>query len=285
MGINEATARRFETANCTQAQSSCDSDNACVAFACVSVASAGSSTQAVLYTTTSCTVDCGSGEWLSNPRLITRARYTDTQPAWRTATCHVAYPPAPSPPPAPAPANTLCSSAGYMTSSTAIGGSPTAAAWTLQAASSEADCESKCTTTAGCVAWKGNTTNWNFCYTTASYLRTSTAWPVNYTGKLKCANAASCGTFVTPTTALNHTGNSGSPWVLLPATSRANCEAQCTYDSTCRAFKGGDDTGCLLTPTQPCTDFTCYVTPSFGISTLPWETDGPDWSGQYRSGC
>lgn len=274
-GVNEATARRFEQVNCAGAQSSCDSDSACVAYACMT----GASPMSVLYSTTNCSVGCSGREWETNPRLITKARYTADQPAWSTATCHVAYPDT-----QPLFPNSICSSEGYMNSSTSIFANTDA--WTLRAASSAADCESKCSTTTGCVAWTGDTSNWNLCYTTNTYLRTEAAWAEGYTGRLKCADTALCGTFVTATTSLGDpAGNSGSPWVLLPATSRENCAAQCEYDQTCLAYKGGADTGCLLTPDEPCQDFTCYVTHNYSNSTSGWETDGPDWGGAYRSGC
>eukprot|EP00930_Biecheleria_cincta_P095955 TRINITY_DN8783_c0_g1_i4.p1 TRINITY_DN8783_c0_g1~~TRINITY_DN8783_c0_g1_i4.p1 ORF type:complete len:323 (-),score=27.63 TRINITY_DN8783_c0_g1_i4:153-1121(-) len=272
IGVNEATARRFEEVDCTRARNMCDSDAACVAYACMNGTFHGP-VWSVLYTTTGCEVHCGETGWQTNPRLITKAQYTQNQPAWQTARCHVAYQPL---------NNDLCDSAGFMNSSTAVHSN----AWTLQAATSEADCASKCIASAGCMAWTGNTSDWNFCYTTATYTRTQSAWPQQYTGQLKCANAASCGAFVKSNTSLGDPpGHSGSPWVLLPSTSREDCAAQCTYDSTCKAYKGGDDTGCLLTPNQPCKDFTCYLTPSYSISSVGWETDGPDWEGAYRSGC
>jgi len=273
-GDSDATARRFEDIDCTMAQSNCDSDSACAAYACMT----GASPMSVLYSTTNCDLNCSRTEWLTNPRLITRARYTAQQSAWATATCHVAYPDT-------QPRWPACSLAGYMNSSTDIYAAPDANAWTLQAAVSAADCESKCSTTTGCVAWKGNTSNWNFCYTANAYSRSEAAWAEGYTGRLKCADVAMCGTFVTANTSLEDpAGTSGSPWVLLPATSRENCADQCKYDETCVAYKGGPDTGCLQTD-EPCQDFTCYVTHTYSNSTIAWETDGPDWAGAYRSGC
>lgn len=85
---NENAARRFMDANCNDAKTACDSDNACVAYACMT----GSSPESVLYTTTGCTISCEHTGWQNDPTLIRRARYTASQPAWSTATCHVAFP-------------------------------------------------------------------------------------------------------------------------------------------------------------------------------------------------
>lgn len=271
---NENAARRFLQADCSSAKNACDSDSACIAYACMT----GSNPMSVLYTTTGCTEGCEHRSWQNDPTLITRARYTSNQERWSTATCHVAYPVTTTTTTAGNFMN-LCH-AGFMNSSTAI----YSANWVQRAATSQQDCESKCT--GDCWAWKGNTSNWAFCYTTSSFTRTIAAWPTGYIGELRCANLGSCGAFVNSSTSLGDpAGNSGSPWVLLPATSRDHCAAQCLYDHNCVAYKGGDDTGCLLRPNEPCQDFTCYVTTSYANTSDGWETDGPDWGGAYRSAC
>jgi hypothetical protein len=170
---------------------------------------------------------------------------------------------------------------GFMNSSTAI----LADSWTQHSATSKEDCASRCT--GDCWAWKGNASNWAFCYTTAASSRSQAAWPQGYTGELRCAIVAQCGAYVDSTTSLGDPpGDSGSPWLLLPATSREHCAAQCLYDYTCVAYKGGVDTGCLLRPNEHCEDFSCFVTTSYAFDTSHgWEHDGPDWAGAYRSAC
>jgi len=290
---NENSARRFVEVDCNSAKNLCDSDSACVAYACMT----GSSPMTVLYTTTNCSIGCDHTGWQNDPRLITRASYA-YQPLWSTATCHVAYPGTmtTSTTMTTTTSTTMSTTTsmttalhensmnlchgGFMNSSTAI----YSANWIQHAATSREDCVSKCT--GDCWAWKGNSSNWAFCYTASTLSRTIAAWPQGYTGGLRCAIVASCGAYVNSTTSLGDPeGGSGSPWILLPATSREHCAAQCLYDHTCVAYKGGDDTGCLLRPNERCEDFTCYVTASYANTSVGWETDGPDWVGAYRSAC
>jgi len=70
----EGTARYFLEVGCYGAQSMCDGDSMCVAFACNSTGG-----KAVLYTKTDCTHACSATTWLFDPTLIHNASAESTQ--------------------------------------------------------------------------------------------------------------------------------------------------------------------------------------------------------------
>lgn len=168
----------------------------------------------------------------------------------------------------------------FVSPSTAI----TSASWVdHDTVTGQAACELQCAYDTSCLAYRGNST-WTVCETTSAYTRTSAAW-------LSGVNVAFI-KYVEPTCPFQAAGTtlddpidfSGSPWVLVPATSNGDCETQCAQDKTCLAYKGHQDNSCLVTPDAACNDWTCFLGTDYYLNAShPWETDLSDWSGGYKS--
>jgi len=84
----EATARTETLSlSCPNAQTLCEKDSMCVAFACIS-----SGNHAVLYTTTNCAFGCDRLDWIHHPKQIVAAGYDSSNElyaAWDEGVCYV----------------------------------------------------------------------------------------------------------------------------------------------------------------------------------------------------
>lgn len=166
----------------------------------------------------------------------------------------------------------------FVTSSTAF----TSTDWKqVDTVTSQAACELNCTYDADCLAYRGNPT-WTVCETTSAYVRTSAAWSQDVrVGSIKYAEPT-CPFQAAGTTLDDPSGTSGSPWVLVPAKNKTDCETQCAMDKTCVAYKGHKDNSC--TSNAACNDWTCFLGTAYYLNAShPWETDSHDWSGGYKS--